>query len=493
MPNSVETQGLTVEEAIQTALNQLGTSRERVEIKILNHPRGGFLGIGARRAKVRATLRKDAFQDGEEFDMSPNPRPQRRRRGRGSRGRPDSKPEGGGDERSVDAGQGRDGTGHSDRTDRGEQGKRGRDERGRDDRRGRGGRNLGRGGQDRVVGDGSEPQRRVDLGSSGADSARAREPRREARRDAAPQEARVEGQGPQTTERNAEAATRADGEPRQGRTRRRRGGRGRGRRANGEGGAEGPDGEFSDAPEGQGSVRERSVEPAESQADFGLTTSATIEAAAAVGAAARQASAARQVSTDDERAAAAATEVSRTAPEEKFDLEKIREQSWELVSELVAKMGFEATVEVAREGDEQEQIIVKVSSPSEGLLIGRRGQTLDAMEHVLNRMIYAGEAAGDSAVVLDIGGYRERRRQSLYDMATRLRDRSLIEQRSVQISPMGPRDRRVIQDVLGSEPTVKLRIIGTGLYRRVQITPAGMAETPVSREDEVTPDDNGED
>ena len=57
MSTSIEAQGVTVDEAIQVALNQLGVSRDSVEIKIVHHPRGGFLGIGARKAKVRATSR----------------------------------------------------------------------------------------------------------------------------------------------------------------------------------------------------------------------------------------------------------------------------------------------------------------------------------------------------------------------------------------------------------------------------------------------------
>ena len=64
MSNLIEAQGVTVDEAIQLALNQLGVGRDSVEIKILHHPRKGFLGIGARRAKVQATVRQDALEDG---------------------------------------------------------------------------------------------------------------------------------------------------------------------------------------------------------------------------------------------------------------------------------------------------------------------------------------------------------------------------------------------------------------------------------------------
>src|SRR5438128_10805869 len=93
MATTIEAQGLTVDEAIQIALNQLGVSRDKVEIDILHHPRRGLLGIGARRAKVRATIRESVMLDGEEFDMSggadldDKPRRRRRRGGRNRGGR----------------------------------------------------------------------------------------------------------------------------------------------------------------------------------------------------------------------------------------------------------------------------------------------------------------------------------------------------------------------------------------------------------------------
>ena len=92
MPTSIDAQGQTVDEAIQVALNKLGVARDKVEIKVLHHPRTGFLGLGARRAKVQATVRADVMSDGEEFDMSEGRSRSRRRsprRGRGSRGRGD--------------------------------------------------------------------------------------------------------------------------------------------------------------------------------------------------------------------------------------------------------------------------------------------------------------------------------------------------------------------------------------------------------------------
>jgi len=66
-------------------------------------------------------------------------------------------------------------------------------------------------------------------------------------------------------------------------------------------------------------------------------------------------------------------------------------------------------------------------------------------------------------------------------MAARLRDRALIEHRGVQISPMSPRDRKVVQLFLAGDHTVETRTLGAGLYRRMQILPSGMDPAEAAR------------
>ncbi len=341
MSTSVETQGLSIEEAIQLGLNALGTSRDRVEVEVIHHPRSGLLGIGARRAKVRVTLRDDPVQDGQEFDMSVRSRPSRRRRrrsgGRGSqqgqqRGaqkgeRGDQKKQRDGGEREKQKGDGRRDKAQSER------GRRQRSQQA--DRRRGGGRS-----QDQA----------------------AAAPREEAQR-------RPEASGPPP--RKAE----------------------------------------------QSRARPQAAE-AESSGDLAARASA-------------------------------------------------------LADELMGRMGFEAKVSGDTEADGK-RVVVHVEVDAEGLLIGRRGQTLDALEHVINRMLYAGETAGEGAVVLDVGGYRQRRRDSLEEMTSRLRNRALAESRAIQVSPMSPRDRQTVQSLLAKDSEVEVRVLGSGVYRRLQIVPVGV-------------------
>jgi len=79
-------------------------------------------------------------------------------------------------------------------------------------------------------------------------------------------------------------------------------------------------------------------------------------------------------------------------------------------------MGFQASVSSFVDTEEGE-VVVKVESDAEGLLIGRRGQTLDAVEHLVNRMVLSGDNAAESRVAIDVGGYRQRRRDTLLELA----------------------------------------------------------------------------
>ena len=78
-----------------------------------------------------------------------------------------------------------------------------------------------------------------------------------------------------------------------------------------------------------------------------------------------------------------------------------------------------------------------------GMLIGRRGQTLDALQYLVN--VAANRNAGPyTRIVLDAQGYRERRRQTLMGLADRVAEKVMATRRSVSLEPMNPMERKVI-------------------------------------------------
>jgi len=143
------------------------------------------------------------------------------------------------------------------------------------------------------------------------------------------------------------------------------------------------------------------------------------------------------------------------------------EKACAVLQEMVRLMGMETALSLAiREGE----AVITLAGASAGVLIGHRGQTLDALEYLLNRMVTRSEE-GEAHLVLDAEGYRERRRKSLETLALRLGERAKRRRKTVTLSPLSPRDRRVIHLALQDDPLVTTRSTGRGYFRRLSIVP----------------------
>ena len=118
-------------------------------------------------------------------------------------------------------------------------------------------------------------------------------------------------------------------------------------------------------------------------------------------------------------------------------------------------------------------------------MIGRRGQTLDALEYLVNRIVARSEDAPASRIMVDVEGYRERRREYLNELARRLAEKAKQTGRSVTLNPMSPRDRRVVHLALQNDTSVETRSQGQGYYRKMLILPGarrGNRPSPASQE-----------
>ena len=115
--------------------------------------------------------------------------------------------------------------------------------------------------------------------------------------------------------------------------------------------------------------------------------------------------------------------------------------------------------------------IIDLSGEDSGLLIGRRGQTLQALQFLVN--IIVRQKMGESVrVMLDVERYRERRESSLRDMATKVAARVVQTNRSVTLEPMPPADRRVVHTTLADYPGVATESTGERDNRKVTVMPS---------------------
>ena len=114
--------------------------------------------------------------------------------------------------------------------------------------------------------------------------------------------------------------------------------------------------------------------------------------------------------------------------------------------------------------------IIDLTGEDSGLLIGRRGQTLQALQLLVNLIVR--NALGEGVrVVLDVERYRERRENSLRDMASKVAARVVQTSRSVTLEPMTPADRRIVHTTLTDHPGVTTESSGEGEGRKVTIMP----------------------
>jgi len=153
---------------------------------------------------------------------------------------------------------------------------------------------------------------------------------------------------------------------------------------------------------------------------------------------------------------------------EPAEIESQTKDAQELLQQILSLMGEQATVEVLHA--DGEAIELEMKGDGSGILIGRHGQTLDALEYVVNRVL-ARKTHESIPILLETEAYRDRRRQQLHRMALSMGERAKRDHAPVRLEPMPPRDRRVIHLALKDDPMVTTRSAGEGFLRSVEILP----------------------
>ena len=139
-----------------------------------------------------------------------------------------------------------------------------------------------------------------------------------------------------------------------------------------------------------------------------------------------------------------------------------------LIAKVVETMGLEAEV-VVEESDEE--IRVAVQGDDVGLLIGKHGSTIDALQHLAIRAAYLNESGDRKAVVVDAAGYRERREAALQRAADQAATDALEYGRAVELEPMGAYERRTVHTYLRDRTDIQTHSEGDEPERRLVITP----------------------
>jgi spoIIIJ-associated protein len=172
---------------------------------------------------------------------------------------------------------------------------------------------------------------------------------------------------------------------------------------------------------------------------------------------------ARVVATVDAGAAVEAP-VRESHPDETGDAAAVRE----LVERVAEEIGARCTVEIAESDD---QLVVTCIGPDLGLLIGRHGQTIDALQYLANAIVLRAGTGDRRRVVVDAAGYRGRREATLQALAQRSAERASATGHRVELEPMTAVERKVVHEYLKEDPEVETTSEGTEPNRFVVIVP----------------------
>jgi len=141
----------------------------------------------------------------------------------------------------------------------------------------------------------------------------------------------------------------------------------------------------------------------------------------------------------------------------------------ELLERITAEIGVRCRIDVI---EDDEAVTASLTGGDLGLLIGRHGQTIDAIQYLANTLAYRAYGDDRKDVVVDAAGYRERRRATLESLAARSADQVRASGEPVELEPMTSIERRIIHLCLQELPDVTTRSEGDEPYRYVVVEPA---------------------
>lgn len=138
---------------------------------------------------------------------------------------------------------------------------------------------------------------------------------------------------------------------------------------------------------------------------------------------------------------------------------------------LISGMGVDGTILLEQANVEEiDGPMFNIETDDAGLLIGRRGETLRALQFLL-RLLVSRQIGERASLLLDISGYQKRRQESLTNMANRVADNVIKTGQSFTLEPMPPNERRVIHVALSTRGGVTTNSIGMGDGRQIVVNP----------------------
>ena len=162
----------------------------------------------------------------------------------------------------------------------------------------------------------------------------------------------------------------------------------------------------------------------------------------------------------------------KSEPKKEVELAKVEPQTIEtcekFIYDVMNAMGMD-DVKVTSVVDEEGALSINMEGSNMGIMIGKRGQTLDSLQYLTNRVANKMQD-GYVRVKLDTEDYRRRRKETLENLAKNIASKVKRTRKTVSLEPMNPYERRIIHSALQSDPAVSTHSEGEEPYRRVVVT-----------------------
>ena len=153
------------------------------------------------------------------------------------------------------------------------------------------------------------------------------------------------------------------------------------------------------------------------------------------------------------------------------DREDLAEKASDFLLGVLERMGISADIDIK---DDTDKTILEIQTKDTELVIGRRGVVMDALQHLVNKVVYRDRPGGERSkpLVVDAGGFRDKQVERLRSLAQRMGEKALQTKQIVELQPMTPHDRRIVHMAIAEIPGLSSRSEGEGEDRHILVVPA---------------------
>ena len=161
--------------------------------------------------------------------------------------------------------------------------------------------------------------------------------------------------------------------------------------------------------------------------------------------------------------------------EARVSTEDVTEKAIDFLQGVLERMGISADIDVKEEDD---KIVLEIQTANADVIIGRKGQVVDALQHLLGKVVFK-ERSGEKGkpFVVDAGGYRDKHVAKLQALAARMGEKALATGAIVELTPMSAHDRRIVHMAISAIPGLTTRSEGEGDDRHILVVPDALAST----------------